>query len=127
MRLGKYSYEEYLEIAAALHGVAAPGLVLGGFMVEAARQRLPEGTLFDAVVETVKRLPEAGLTDMLYGAPARAPTRSAASERRWTTPLLVPRSIASISDGPPRAPRAPTRRCPGGRRGGGAPGPGRVA
>jgi formylmethanofuran dehydrogenase subunit E len=67
--IGPYSFEEFLEVAAAFHGNPAPGLILGGFMVDAARERLPEGVLFDAVVETKKCLPDAVqlLTPPSYG------------------------------------------------------------
>lgn len=59
MRIGPHSFEEYLALAAAFHGNPAPGLIIGGFMVEAAKARLPEGTIYDAVVETPKCLPDA--------------------------------------------------------------------
>ena len=67
--IGPYSFEEFLEVAAAFHGNPAPGLIIGGFMVDAARAFLPEGTLFDAVVETNKCLPDAVqiLTPPSYG------------------------------------------------------------
>lgn len=51
--------EEYLERITAFHNYAAPGLIVGGFMVDAARQRLPEGTLFEALCETSACLPDA--------------------------------------------------------------------
>jgi formylmethanofuran dehydrogenase subunit E len=67
--IGPYTFEEFLEVAAAFHGNPAPGLILGGFMVDAARAFLPEDTLFDAVVETKKCLPDAVqlLTPPSYG------------------------------------------------------------
>ncbi len=67
--IGPYSFEEFLEVAAAFHGNPAPGLILGGFMVDAARAGLPAGTIFDAVVETRKCLPDAVqlLTPPTYG------------------------------------------------------------
>lgn len=67
--IGPYTFEEFLDVAAAFHGNPAPGLILGGFMVDAARAFLPEGTLFDAVVETKKCLPDAVqlLTPPSYG------------------------------------------------------------
>ncbi len=67
--IGPYSFEEFLDVAAAFHGNPAPGLIIGGFMVDAARAFLPEGTLFDAVVETKKCLPDAVqiLTPPSYG------------------------------------------------------------
>ncbi len=57
--IGPYTFEEFLEVAAAFHGNPAPGLILGGFMVDAARAGLPAGVLYDAVVETKKCLPDA--------------------------------------------------------------------
>ncbi|MBU1229218.1 MAG: trehalose-binding protein [Proteobacteria bacterium] len=59
MNIGPYSFEEFKAKAAAFHGYPAPGLLIGGYMVELARRHLPEGTLFDAVVETPKCLPDA--------------------------------------------------------------------
>ncbi len=59
MKIGQYTFEEFKEKAAAFHGYPAPGLLLGGYMVEMAKSALPEGTLFDAVVETSKCLPDA--------------------------------------------------------------------
>lgn len=59
MNIGPYTFEEFKAKAAAFHGYPAPGLLLGGYMVELARRQLPEGTLFDAVVETSKCLPDA--------------------------------------------------------------------
>ncbi|MBL7212833.1 MAG: formylmethanofuran dehydrogenase subunit E family protein [Desulfobacteraceae bacterium] len=59
MDIGPYSFEEFLERASAFHGNPAPGLVIGGYMVELARSRLPQRTIFDAVVETPKCLPDA--------------------------------------------------------------------
>ncbi len=57
--IGPYTFQEFKDKAAAFHGYPAPGLLIGGYMVEAARSRLPEGTLFEAVVETKKCLPDA--------------------------------------------------------------------
>ncbi|KHK03671.1 FmdE family protein [Desulfovibrio sp. TomC] len=67
--IGPHTFEEFLGVAAAFHGNPAPGLIIGGFMVDAARSMLPEGTLFDAVVETKKCLPDAVqiLTPPSYG------------------------------------------------------------
>lgn len=67
--IGPYTFEEFLDVAAAFHGNPAPGLIIGGYMVDAARAFLPEGTLFDAVVETKKCLPDAVqiLTPPSYG------------------------------------------------------------
>lgn len=59
MLIGRYTFDEFYQRAAAFHGYPAPGLLIGGYMVEAARCRLPEGTLFEALVETPKCLPDA--------------------------------------------------------------------
>ncbi len=59
MNIGDYTFEEFKDIAARFHGYPAPGLLLGGYMVEQAKSLLPEGTIFDALVETKKCLPDA--------------------------------------------------------------------
>jgi formylmethanofuran dehydrogenase subunit E len=59
MDVGPNSFEEFKRKTAAFHGYAAPGVLLGGYMVEMARRSLPEGTLFEALVETGKCLPDA--------------------------------------------------------------------
>ncbi|MCK9241549.1 formylmethanofuran dehydrogenase subunit E family protein, partial [Desulfocurvus sp.] len=59
MNIGQYTFEEFKEIARKFHGYPAPGLLIGGFMVEEAKSRLPEGTLFEALVESGKCLPDA--------------------------------------------------------------------
>lgn len=59
MNIGPYTFEEFKQLAANFHGYAAPGLLLGGYMVELAKSHIPEGTLFEAVVETRKCLPDA--------------------------------------------------------------------
>lgn len=59
MDIGTYSFEEFKKIAADFHGYPAPGILIGGYMVELAKRSLPEKTLFEAVVETRKCLPDA--------------------------------------------------------------------
>lgn len=59
MNIGPYSFEEFRQLAENFHGYAAPGLLIGGYMVEKAKAALPEGTLFEAVVESPKCLPDA--------------------------------------------------------------------
>lgn len=54
-----YSFDEFLELVRSFHGYQAPGVLLGGMMVEAAIQRLPENILYDAVSETTHCLPDA--------------------------------------------------------------------
>ncbi len=58
-RIGNRSLDEFLLLAKEFHGSAAPGLILGGFMVEEAKLRLPKNTIFDAVSETTHCLPDA--------------------------------------------------------------------
>lgn len=48
-----------LQIIEGFHGFAAPGLVLGLFMVDLAQQQIPQGVEADAVVETRHCLPDA--------------------------------------------------------------------
>ena len=57
--IGRYSYEEYLSVIESFHGYTAPGLVMGGFMVDLALGRMQPGVLFDAVCETRNCLPDA--------------------------------------------------------------------
>ncbi len=59
MNIGSHTFEEFKEIAAKFHGYPAPGLLLGGYMVEHAKSLLPPDTIFDALVETNKCLPDA--------------------------------------------------------------------
>ncbi|ABC76028.1 FmdE family protein [Syntrophus aciditrophicus] len=54
-----YSYEEYVEKITAFHGYPAPGVLIGGFMVDLAVKNLPEGILYDAICETRTCLPDA--------------------------------------------------------------------
>jgi formylmethanofuran dehydrogenase subunit E len=57
--IGPYGFEDYLDLVKAFHGNVAPGLVIGGFMVDLAQRRLPAGLLFDAICETRNCLPDA--------------------------------------------------------------------
>ena len=59
MNIDQYTFEEFKHLAERFHGYAAPGLLLGGYMVALAKSRLPEGTLFEAISETRKCLPDA--------------------------------------------------------------------
>ena len=45
MNICSYTFEEYVERVRAFHGFAAPGVLIGGFMVDAACRSLPEKTL----------------------------------------------------------------------------------
>ncbi|MDR3553335.1 MAG: formylmethanofuran dehydrogenase subunit E family protein [Syntrophobacteraceae bacterium] len=57
--IGRYSFQEYLKMVEAFHGSQAPGLVLGGIMVDYALSEIPAGVLFDAICETSACLPDA--------------------------------------------------------------------
>jgi formylmethanofuran dehydrogenase subunit E len=58
MNIVNYSFEEYLSVVKSFHGSVAPGLLLGGFMVDLALKNLPEGEFFDAICETQNCLPD---------------------------------------------------------------------
>lgn len=57
--IGPYSFEEFIEAARAFHNYPAPGLLLGGIMVDEAMRQMPDGVLFDAISETSWCLPDA--------------------------------------------------------------------
>ena len=59
MNIGTYTYEEYVERVVSFHGAAAPGLLIGGFMVDQALKNRPEGEFFDSICETPVCLPDA--------------------------------------------------------------------
>jgi len=59
MRIGPYSFEEYLSVVKSFHGYTAPGLAAGGVMVDLALDRMPSGVLFEAICETRNCLPDA--------------------------------------------------------------------
>lgn len=54
-----YSFDDYVNAAKQFHGHASPGVIIGGFMVDAAVRNLPEGILYDAICETRSCLPDA--------------------------------------------------------------------
>ncbi|MBF0451416.1 MAG: trehalose-binding protein [Candidatus Magnetomorum sp.] len=54
-----YSFDEYLDLVKSFHGHVAPGLVMGGVMVDLALKELPQHILFDACCETYNCLPDA--------------------------------------------------------------------
>lgn len=58
-KMSTYSIDEYMDLIKDFHGSTAPGLVIGGFMVDYALQNLPEGEFFDAICETKSCLPDA--------------------------------------------------------------------
>jgi formylmethanofuran dehydrogenase subunit E len=54
-----FDIEKYLHLVQSFHGHVAPGVILGGFMVNLAKGHLPEGTLFNAICETTVCLADA--------------------------------------------------------------------
>ena len=59
MNIGSYSFEEYVDMIKSFHGSVAPGMIIGGFMVDLAINNTPEGEFFDAICETPNCLPDA--------------------------------------------------------------------
>jgi formylmethanofuran dehydrogenase subunit E len=47
-----FDVEKYLQVVQSFHGYTAPGVIIGGFMVNLAKGRLPEGVLYNAICET---------------------------------------------------------------------------
>lgn len=56
---GEYTYHEYIRKITEFHGCAAPGIVLGGFLINYAREQLPKDGFFDVICETRACLPDA--------------------------------------------------------------------
>ncbi|OPY65837.1 MAG: FmdE, Molybdenum formylmethanofuran dehydrogenase operon [Syntrophorhabdus sp. PtaU1.Bin050] len=54
-----YGFDEYISMVKSFHGSDAPGVLIGGFMVDLAYQHLPEGGLYEVICETAKCLPDA--------------------------------------------------------------------
>jgi formylmethanofuran dehydrogenase subunit E len=59
MNIGKYSLDEYIHLTESFHGSLAPGMLIGGMMVDAALDRLKTTHLYDAICETSSCLPDA--------------------------------------------------------------------
>ena len=59
MKIFSYTFEEYVERVRTFHDFAAPGVVIGGFMIELVYQHLPGEALLKAICETPKCLPDA--------------------------------------------------------------------
>ncbi len=53
------SYEEFYHAIERFHGWKAPGVVIGGFMVDLAQEHIGPGVEADAIVETIHCLPDA--------------------------------------------------------------------
>jgi formylmethanofuran dehydrogenase subunit E len=54
-----HTFDEFAAMVKSFHGSAAPGVIIGGFMVELAYRMLPENGLYDVICETAKCLPDA--------------------------------------------------------------------
>jgi len=59
MKIGTYTYEEFIDKVKEFHGSIAPGIVAGGVMVDIAKANLPEGEFFDVICESQHCLPDA--------------------------------------------------------------------
>jgi len=59
MKIGTYTYDEFIDKVKEFHGSIAPGIVAGGFMVDIAKANLPQGEFFDVICESQHCLPDA--------------------------------------------------------------------
>lgn len=57
--IGHITLDSYLDKTRKFHGHLAPGMMIGGFMVDMALKHLPDDILFDAICETPACLPDA--------------------------------------------------------------------
>jgi formylmethanofuran dehydrogenase subunit E len=58
IKIGPYSYPEFVERVREFHSFPAPGVVLGGLMVDVALRYMTPDRLFNALSETDKCLPD---------------------------------------------------------------------
>ena len=59
MKTQPFDIEKYIYVVQSFHGYTAPGVIIGGFMVNIAKSKIPEGVLFNAICETPVCLPDA--------------------------------------------------------------------
>jgi formylmethanofuran dehydrogenase subunit E len=59
MKSQPFDIEEYIHVVQSFHGYTAPGVIIGGFMVNLAKGYLSEETLYNAICETPVCLPDA--------------------------------------------------------------------
>jgi len=52
-------FDEYVQMVESFHSNVAPGVIIGGFMVDLAYRNLPENGLYNVICETAKCLPDA--------------------------------------------------------------------
>ncbi len=57
-RVGPYTWEEFLNHVTSFHSYAAPGVLIGGIMVDMAMEQIPKGVLFNVICETPSCLPD---------------------------------------------------------------------
>jgi formylmethanofuran dehydrogenase subunit E len=57
-KIGRYTCEEYFDLVKAFHGSIAPGVIIGGIMVDMAMSRIPEKILFNVICETSSCIPD---------------------------------------------------------------------
>jgi formylmethanofuran dehydrogenase subunit E len=58
-RICRYTIDQYIDKLTEFHGNLAPGLLVGGFMVDAAIKEMPPCEFFDVISETIQCLPDA--------------------------------------------------------------------
>ncbi|MBW1978010.1 MAG: formylmethanofuran dehydrogenase subunit E family protein [Deltaproteobacteria bacterium] len=59
MNICSYTYEEFLNLVRSFHGHVAPGVIIGGFMVDLALATLQAEEPAGAICETSSCLPDA--------------------------------------------------------------------
>jgi formylmethanofuran dehydrogenase subunit E len=59
VKIRGYTFAQFVDMVQSFHGYAAPGVLVGGFMVDLAYQYIPQEGLYDIVCETRKCLPDA--------------------------------------------------------------------
>lgn len=59
VNISTYTFEQYCDRVTEFHGHLAPGMLVGGFMVDLALRNLPKDILFDVICETPACLPDA--------------------------------------------------------------------
>lgn len=58
-KICSHTFDEFAAMVESFHGAAAPGVIIGGSMIELAYRMLPDNGLYNVVCETAKCLPDA--------------------------------------------------------------------
>ncbi|MDD3826206.1 MAG: FmdE family protein [Anaerolineae bacterium] len=58
-KICRFTVDEYIDALTEFHGNFGPGLLIGGFMVDAAARRMTEYEYLDAICESTSCLPDA--------------------------------------------------------------------